>query len=96
MKEDQGAASYGSLRDNARASGDGLGKAEPNGIDGGAQAGNVAEATVGDVSGRDRSLFGSILVNQVVNSGIEGPREVIKKKRGVFNVIFYFKYHISS
>ena len=96
MKEDQGAASYGSLRDNARASGDGLGEAEPNGIDGGAQAGNVAGATVGDAAGRDRSLFGSIFENDFLNSRIEDSRESLKKKRRDFNVIFNFKCYISS
>ena len=90
MKEDQGPASSGSLRNNARASGAGPGEAGPNGTGGGVQAGNVAGATVGDAAGRDRSLFRSILENEVLNSRIEDPRELLNKKRRVFNVICIF------
>ena len=36
--------------------------------------------------GRDRSLFRCILENEVLNSGIEDPRELQNKKRRVFNV----------
>ena len=39
-----------------------------------------------DVAGRDRSLFRSILENEVLNSGIEDPRELQNKKRRVFHV----------
>ena len=94
MKEDQGPASSGSLRNNARASGAGPGEAGPNGTGGGVQAGNVAGATVGDAAGRDRSLFRSILENEVLNSGIEDPRELLNKKRRVFNVIYILNYFI--
>lgn len=41
----------------------------------------------GDAAGRDRSLFRAILENEVLNSGIEDPRELTNKKRRVFNVI---------
>lgn len=40
----------------------------------------------GDAAGRDRSLFRAILENEVLNSGIEDPRELTNKKRRVFNV----------
>ena len=40
----------------------------------------------GDAAGRDRSLFRSILENEVLNSGIDDPRELQNKKRRVFNV----------
>lgn len=39
-----------------------------------------------DAAGRDRSLFRSILENEVLNSGIEDPRELQNKKRRVFHV----------
>lgn len=39
----------------------------------------------GDAAGRDRSLFRAILENEVLNSGIEDPRELTNKKRRVFN-----------
>jgi len=38
-----------------------------------------------DAAGRDRSLFRCILENEVLNSGIEDPRELQTKKRRVFN-----------
>lgn len=43
-----------------------------------------------DAAGRDRSLFRCILENEVLNSGIEDPRELQTKKRRVFNVSFSF------
>lgn len=39
-----------------------------------------------DASGRDRSIFRSVLENEVLNSGIEDPRELQNKKRRVFSV----------
>lgn len=59
-----------------------------------------------DAAGRDRSLFRCILENEVLNSGIEDPRELQTKKRRVFNVsgdfpflpcffvCFFFPIHI--
>ncbi|XP_059351001.1 fizzy-related protein homolog [Daphnia carinata] len=38
-----------------------------------------------DAAGRDRSLFRSILENEVLNSGIEDPRDLQNKKRRVFH-----------
>lgn len=43
-----------------------------------------------DAAGRDRSLFRSILENEVLNSGIEDPRELQNKKRRVFHVSLLF------
>lgn len=42
-----------------------------------------------DAAGRDRSLFRSILENEVLNSGIEDPRDLQNKKRRVFHVRNY-------
>ncbi len=47
-------------------------------------------AVASDVAGRDRSLFRSILENEVLNSGIEDPRELQNKKRRVFHVCLPF------
>ena len=87
MKEDQGPASSGSLRHNARASGAGPGEAGFNGTGGGPQPGNVVGATADGAAGRDRSLFCSVFENEVVNSRLEDPRELLNKKRRVLNVI---------
>ena len=45
--------------------------------------------SVASDAGRDRSLFRCILENEVLNSGIEDPRELQTKKRRVFNVSLY-------
>ena len=49
-----------------------------------------------DAAGRDRSLFRCILENEVLNSGIEDPRELQTKKRRVFNVSCHFFFLNSS
>jgi len=50
----------------------------------------------GDAAGRDRSLFRAILENEVLNSGIEDPRELTNKKRRVFNVRLYSFVRVAS